>query len=73
MAITGRSMENAMKVSTELGYMDVPEGVLMDLTHIKSLPKNKGVHHHHREPGRGYVRPDPHGLLHPPAGGNSGG
>ena len=40
-AVTGRSMENAMKVSTELGYMSIPDGVLMDLNHIKSLPKNK--------------------------------
>ncbi len=40
-AVTGRSMENAMKVSTELGYMTVPDGTLVDLAHIKSLPKNK--------------------------------
>ena len=40
-AVTGRSMENAMKVSTELGYMNIPDGVLMDLNQIKSLPKNK--------------------------------
>ena len=40
-AVTGRSMENIMKVSTELGYMNVPDGVLMDLNHIKSLPKHK--------------------------------
>ena len=40
-AVTGRSMENAMKVSTELGYMNIPEGVLMDLSHIKSLPPEK--------------------------------
>ncbi len=40
-AITGRSMENAMKVSTELGYMNVPEGTLVDLAHIKGLPSNK--------------------------------
>ena len=40
-AVTGRSMENAMKVSTELGYMNIPDGVLMDLNHIKSLPKHK--------------------------------
>lgn len=40
-AITGRSMENALKVSTELGYMNVPEGTLVDLAHIKSLPKDK--------------------------------
>ena len=30
-----------MKVSTALGYMNIPDGVLMDLNHIKSLPKNK--------------------------------
>lgn len=40
-AVTGRSMENAMKVSTELGYMNIPAGVLMDLNHIKTLPKDK--------------------------------
>jgi len=40
-AVTGRSMENNMKVSTELGYMNIPDGVLMDLNHIKSLPKEK--------------------------------
>ena len=30
-----------MKVSTELGYMNVPEGTLVDVNHIKSLPKDK--------------------------------
>ncbi len=40
-AVSGRSMENYMKVSTELGYMNIAEGVLMDLNHIKSLPKEK--------------------------------
>ena len=40
-AVTGRSMENAMKVSTELGYMHIPDGVLVDLAHIKGLPKHK--------------------------------
>ena len=40
-AVTGRSMENVMKVSTELGYMSIPDGILMDLNHIKSLPKNR--------------------------------
>ena len=40
-AVTGRSMENAMKVSMELGYMHIPDGVLMDLNHIKSLPRNR--------------------------------
>ncbi len=40
-AVTGRSMENAMKVSTELGYMVIPENTMVDIGHIKSLPKNK--------------------------------
>jgi ribonuclease J len=40
-AITGRSMENAIKVSTELGYMVVPENTMVDINHIKSLPKEK--------------------------------
>ena len=40
-AITGRSMENAIKVSTELGYMNIPAGVMVDLAQIKGLPKNK--------------------------------
>ena len=40
-AVTGRSMENAMRVSSELGYMNIPDGILMDLNHIKTLPKHK--------------------------------
>ena len=41
--ITGRSMENIMRVSTELGYMKVPAGVLVDMDKIKTVPKNKTV------------------------------
>ena len=40
-AVTGRSMENAMKVSTELGYMHVPAGTVVDVAQIKTLPKNQ--------------------------------
>lgn len=42
-AVTGRSMENMIKVATALGYMDVPDGIFMDLSRIKSQPKNKVV------------------------------
>ena len=42
-AVTGRSMENMMKVSTELGYMKVPKNTLMDINKLKTLPKNKQV------------------------------
>ena len=39
--ITGRSMENAIKVCKELGYMDVPDNVFVDVNQVKSLPKSK--------------------------------
>ena len=42
-AVTGRSMENIMKVSTELGYMKVPKNTLVDINKIKGLPKNRQV------------------------------
>ena len=42
-AVTGRSMENMMKVSTDLGYMKVPKNTLTDINKIKGLPKNKQV------------------------------
>ena len=37
-AVTGRSMENIMKVATELGYLKVPKNTLMEINRIKSLP-----------------------------------
>ncbi len=42
-AVTGRSMENMLKVAQELGYIKVPAGTIVELGAIKSLPKNKVV------------------------------
>ena len=42
-AVTGRSMENVLKVAQELGYIKVPAGTIVDLNAVKSLPKNKVV------------------------------
>ncbi len=42
-AVTGRSMENVLRVATELGYMNIPQGVLVDINQIKSLPREKTV------------------------------
>ena len=42
-AVTGRSMENMLKVASELGYLKVPEGLIVDIGATKSLPKNKVV------------------------------
>ncbi len=42
-AVTGRSMENIIRVATELGSMQIPKGVLMELNQIKNLPDEKIV------------------------------
>ena len=42
-AVSGRSMENMLKVAQELCYLKVPAGLIVDLAAIKSLPKNKVV------------------------------
>ena len=42
-AVTGRSMENMLKVAQELGYLKVKAGTIVDLNAIKNLPKNKVV------------------------------
>ena len=42
-AVTGRSMENMLRVAQELGYLQVKPGTIVDLASIKSLPKNKIV------------------------------
>ena len=42
-AVTGRSMENMLRVALELDYMNVPRGTLVDINTIKSIPKEKQV------------------------------
>jgi len=42
-AVSGRSMENMLKVAQELGYLKVPAGTIVELGAVKSLPKNKVV------------------------------
>jgi len=42
-AVTGRSMENNLKIAIELGYIDPPKGALMELNQIKNLPPEKIV------------------------------
>ena len=41
--ITGRSMENVVKLCVELGYMKVPDGILVDMKRIGAVPRNKLV------------------------------
>ena len=40
-AVTGRSMINVVNAAVRLGYMKVPEGVLIDIDEIKKYPPEK--------------------------------
>ncbi len=40
-AVSGRSMENILKVGTELGYLTLPPNTYVDLKEINKYPKNK--------------------------------
>ena len=41
--ITGRSMENVLRVSTVLGYMDIPDNVIVNIDELNKLPKSRSV------------------------------
>lgn len=41
--ITGRSMENVLRVASVLGYVDIPEDVMVDIDKINKLPRSKTV------------------------------
>lgn len=42
-SVTGRSMIRVVEVATELGYLDIPEGTLVDLDRLDKLPKEQTV------------------------------
>lgn len=42
-AVSGRSMVNVVDVATNLGYMNIPEGTLIDIDDIDRYPDNKMV------------------------------
>jgi len=39
--VSGRSMENIMKIGTELGYLTYPKGLVVDISLMKKYPKDK--------------------------------
>ena len=42
-AVSGRSMVNVVDVATNLGYLNIPEGTLIDIDDIDKYPNNKIV------------------------------
>ena len=41
--VTGRSMENVLRLAIEEGYLSVPKGVLVDMNRISNLPPERVV------------------------------
>ena len=42
-AVTGRSMENILKVASELGYLQIPQELVVDISEVKSIAPNRLV------------------------------
>ncbi|MBO4212300.1 MAG: ribonuclease J [Oscillospiraceae bacterium] len=42
-AVTGRSMENILKVASDLGYLQVPRDLVVDISEVKSIAPNRLV------------------------------
>lgn len=42
-ALVGRSLENVMSISAELGYLNIPEGIVIDINMINRYPADKLV------------------------------
>lgn len=42
-SVTGRSIENITAVASELGYLNIPDGTLIDIDNIDKYPDNKIV------------------------------
>ena len=40
-AISGRSMQNFVNAAVKLGYLDMPEGIMIDLNDVKKLPPER--------------------------------
>ena len=42
-AVTGRNMENILKVASDLGYLQVPRDLVVDISEVKSIAPNRLV------------------------------
>lgn len=42
-SVTGRSMIRIVEVASELGYLQIPDGILVELEQLEKLPRDKAV------------------------------
>ncbi len=65
-AMVGRSMVRNMGIAADLGYLHVPDGVLVDVKKLDDLRRRQGRAGLHRQPGRADGRPVADGQPRPP-------
>ena len=67
-AFVGRSMRKNANIARNLGYMDVPDDVILRPHELAELPPRRAADPLHRQPGRADVGDDAHRVQRPPGG-----
>ena len=57
-------MVNVVSIASELGYLRVPEGMLVEPEEINKMAAERVCILFNRQPGRADVRFNPHGQRH---------
>ena len=70
LAVIGRSMVKNVNIAQNLGYLNVPDGLLIKPHDIGSAPRRPGDDPVHGQPGGAAVGPGPHGVSRPSARGD---
>jgi ribonuclease J len=55
-AVIGRSMNESTEIAQDLGYLEIPPGLVIHPGQIKDFAAGKAAHHDQRHPGRADVR-----------------
>ena len=70
-ALVGRSMVRNMGIAAELGFLNVPDGLLVELDEAMELPDERAGDRLHRVAGRAAVGAVPDGPRRPPVSARS--
>jgi ribonuclease J len=54
-AVVGRSLDNSTEIAQDLGYLDLPPGLMINPGQIKDMPPEQGAGHDLRDAGRADV------------------
>ena len=66
LAVVGRSMVNVVTIAGELGYLHIPEGMLIEPEEVNKLPADRVAILSTGSQGEPMSALNPHGAFHPP-------